>query len=241
MSGQSSSGGPVAQALEFAGPNGLPAGRRRIREHTSMSLRPATRLRSRPNRAAPPALALAGVVGLSLFASACGSSTGTGVAQIGSTQTTTSSSNSSTSGSRDDTKILVAYAACMRKHGVPNFPDPQATESGYHLVIGSENGIDPHSSQFKNAQQACTTLLPNGGKPSSQDQAKELQEALKYATCMRAHGVSKFPDPKLSANGELEMGLGRTSGVSPSSPRFKAAETLCVHLLPSSGGGSSRP
>jgi hypothetical protein len=189
-----------------------------------------------------PATIAAAAVALGSLAAACGGGSNTnGVAHLGSTQTTTSTSGSNSSGSRDDTKILVAYAVCMRKHGVPNFPDPQATASGYHLVIGSENGIDPHSSQFKNAQQACTTLLPNGGKPSSQDQAKELQEALKYATCMRAHGVSKFPDPKLSANGELEMGLGRTSGVSPSSPRFKAAETLCVHLLPSSGGGSSRP
>jgi hypothetical protein len=206
-----------------------------------MSLQPSTQLRSRRNRAALPALALAGVVSLSLFDSACGSSAGTAVAHIGSTQTTTSTSGSNSSGSRDDTKILVAYAACMRKHGVPNFPDPQATASGYHLVIGSENGIDPHSSQFKNAQQACTTLLPNGGKPSSQDQAKELQEALKYATRMRAHGVSKFPDPNVSSDGGTEIDVGSRLNVDPGSPQFKAADTACEHLLRGSGGRTSTP
>jgi hypothetical protein len=197
-----------------------------------MSLRPSTRLGSRRTHAALPALALAGAIALSLLASACGSSTGNGVAQIGSTQTTTSTSGSNSSGSRDDTKILVAYAACMRKHGLPNFPDPQATASGSHLVIGSENGIDPHSSQFKNAQQACKTLLPNGGKPSAQDQAKELQEELKYATCMRAHGVPNFPDPKVSSDGEIEFGVAPRSHVNPGSPQFKAAEQACQQLLP---------
>jgi hypothetical protein len=195
--------------------------------------------RFRRNRAALPALAAAGAVGLGLFASACGGSPGTPVAHIGSTQTTTSTSRSSSSGSRDDTKILVAYAACMRKHGVPNFPDPQATASGSHLVIGSENGIDPHSSQFKNAQQACKTLLPNGGKPSAQDQAKELQEELNYATCMRAHGVPSFPDPKISSDGEIEFRVAPRSHVNPGSPQFKAAEEACQHLLQGARGGMS--
>jgi hypothetical protein len=206
------------------------------------NLRPSTRLRSRSNRGALPALALAGAVGLGLFASACGGSVGNGVAQVGSTPTTTSGPNTGGSRSKSDGQgALVAFAACMRRHGVPNFPDPKADSSGYHLRYGSENGIDVRSPQFKNAQQKCTRLLPNGGKPSPQEQAAELKEALEFAVCIRSHGVPNFPDPKLSANGELEMGLGRTSGVNPSSPRFKAAETSCLPLLPSFGGGSSRP
>jgi hypothetical protein len=206
-----------------------------------MSLRPSTGLRSRRNRAALHAMALAGVVSLSLLASACGSSTGNGVAQIGSTQTTTSISGSNSSGSRDDTKILVAYAACMRKHGAPNFPDPRDDGNGYHLRYGPKNGIDPRSSQFTYAQQACKKLLPNGGRPSSQEQARELQETLEYAICMRAHGVPNFPDPKVSGDGAVDIGIGRKSNVNPSSPSVKAAERACQHLLPGSGGGGSTP
>jgi hypothetical protein len=174
------------------------------------------------------ALALAAAVGLSLFASACGSSAGSGVAQIGSTQTTTSSTSSSGSPT-DRRETLVAFSACMRKHGLPNFPDPKAVGHGYGLTIGSENGIDPNSPQFQRAQQVCKKLLPNGGPPTAQEQAKQLQTALNYAACIRAHGVPNFPDPKLHAGGGIEM------GETTDSPQFKTAQKACGHLLPGAG------
>jgi len=121
----------------------------------------------------------------------------------------------------------------MRKHGLPNFPDPKAVGHGYGLTIGSENGIDPSSPQFKNAQRVCKKLLPNGGTTSPQEQAKQLQEALKYAACIRAHGMPDYPDPKAVSGGGIEM------GEAPDSPRFKAAEKACGHLLPGEGGATS--
>jgi hypothetical protein len=178
------------------------------------------------NRAALIAPALAAAAGLSLLATACGGSAGTGVVQIGSTQTTTTGSNSSAS--RSDRQAMVAFSACMRKHGVPTFPDPKAVSGGYSLSFGSENGIDPNSPQFKNAQQACKKLLPNGGTQDSQEQAKQLQTALNYAACIRSHGVPNFPDPKLHAGGGIDM-------EAPNSPQFKTAQKACQHLLP--GGG----
>jgi hypothetical protein len=171
------------------------------------------------------ALALAGAVGLCLFASACGGSARNGVAQIGSTQATTTSANSSGSPS-DRRGILVAFSACMRKHGVPNFPDPTAVRGGYSLTIGSENGIDPSSPQFKRAQEVCKKLLPNGGTTSPQERAKQLQQALKYAACIRAHGMPDYPDPKATSDGGIEL------GEAPDSPQFKTAQKACQQLLP---------
>jgi hypothetical protein len=52
---------------------------------------------------------------------------------------------------------VLAYAQCMRRHGILNFPDP--TSKG----MGSLNGIDMNSPQFAKASQACQTLLPNSG------------------------------------------------------------------------------
>jgi hypothetical protein len=188
------------------------------------------------NRTALLAPALAAAVGLSLFASACGGSTGNGVAQIGSTQPTTSGSNPSGSRSPGDRRAaLVAFSACMRRHGLPNFPDPKAVGRGYRLTIGSETGLDPNSPQFRTAQQACRQLLPNGGTPSHQEQAKQLQEALKYAACIRSHGVPNYPDPKAASGGGIEL------GGSPDSPQFNAAQKACGHFLPGEGGGTSRP
>src|SRR5262245_57458077 len=130
--------------------------------------------RTRLRRASLLALAFAGVVALSLIATACGGhSSGAKVAQTGSTQATTTSSSGSAS-PRDRRGALVAFAACMRKHGLPNFPDPKAVGHGFGLKIGSENGLDPNSAQFKSAQEVCKKLLPNGGVPSPQEQAKQL-------------------------------------------------------------------
>ncbi|MBC6459124.1 hypothetical protein [Actinomadura sp. HBU206391] len=48
------------------------------------------------------------------------------------------------------------YAQCMRKNGVPQFPDPQ----GGALDLGD---INPDSPQFKAAAQKCQSLRPAGG------------------------------------------------------------------------------
>jgi hypothetical protein len=46
----------------------------------------------------------------------------------------------------------IANAQCMRKHGVPNFPDP--TFSGGDLNAGLA-GLNPESPAFKRAAAAC--------------------------------------------------------------------------------------
>jgi hypothetical protein len=48
----------------------------------------------------------------------------------------------------------LAYSACMRTHGFPNFPDPVFDSSGEHVAI---NGIDTDSSLFQNADKTCQT------------------------------------------------------------------------------------
>jgi hypothetical protein len=51
------------------------------------------------------------------------------------------------------------YSACIRAHGVPNFPDPVFSNGGAQLKI---TGIDPNSAQFQAAQKACHSLQPGG-------------------------------------------------------------------------------
>jgi hypothetical protein len=66
------------------------------------------------------ALVLAGLA-LGVIASGCDASSNRGVAKADTTATTTGQP-STRSGSGD----AVAYAACMRRNGVPQFPDPDA-------------------------------------------------------------------------------------------------------------------
>ena len=55
----------------------------------------------------------------------------------------------------------LAFSACMRKHGLPDFPDPQFLSGGrVALKISAGSGIDFQSAQFQAAQKACQGLLP---------------------------------------------------------------------------------
>jgi hypothetical protein len=189
-------------------------------------------------RLGTPLLALVGVVGLSLLAAGCGGTSGASeakVAQVGSTQTTTTAAFSSRS---DKLAAAVAYSACMRKHGVPWFPDPQGSGDTQF-----SHGVRKNSPQFKTAERACAELLPNGGIENPQEQALHLREMLAYAVCMRGHGVPRFPDPHAAPDGTPDFGeIGPSTGVDLNSPQVKAAQQACHHLLPGSptGAGTGR-
>lgn len=65
---------------------------------------------------------------------------------------------------------------------------------------------------------------------SAADSASTQGNALKYAQCMRAHGVPKFPDP--GPNGQLQMKVGPGTGIDPNSPTFQAAQRACQKYRP---------
>ena len=90
----------------------------------------------------------------------------------------------------------LAYSRCMRSHGVPSFPDPKQVGGG--IQVGSASGIDPRSTLYVSAETACAHLLENGGQPTQTARRLELARMLQVSRCMRAHGVSAFPDPTLS-------------------------------------------
>jgi hypothetical protein len=52
------------------------------------------------------------------------------------------------------------FSACMRRHGVPGFPDPVFEGNGARLQLSA--GVNPASPAFKTAQRACGSPLPNG-------------------------------------------------------------------------------
>jgi len=63
----------------------------------------------------------------------------------------------------------LAFSACMRAHGVPDFPDPQISGGHVQLKIhaGPGTGLDPSSPVFQKAQKDCQADLPGkaGGLP----------------------------------------------------------------------------
>jgi hypothetical protein len=207
----------------------------------SVTRRSTSGERPRLDRAGLRTLPAAIAAGLVLLASACGGSSGEGVAQVGSTQTTTTGpaagGSSSTNLSKRD--ALVAFSACMRANGVPSFPDPTAYEGGLRLTFGPDTGVDLDSPRFEAAQETCQHLLANAGKSTPQDRARELEQALEYSACMRSHGVPSFPDPETTAAGAIQLKPPPGSGVDPNTPQFRAAENACRQLRKGQSGGES--
>ena len=67
---------------------------------------------------------------------------------------------SSSSSSGSPVQQALAFARCMRRHGVTDFPDPNS--SGNFPPNAKRVSLsNPH--QFQEARTACRDLLPNGG------------------------------------------------------------------------------
>jgi hypothetical protein len=61
---------------------------------------------------------------------------------------------------RADESAYVKGAACMRAHGVPDFPDP--TFPNNHVQFNIPSSINQDSARFKSVATICTKLIPAG-------------------------------------------------------------------------------
>jgi hypothetical protein len=125
-----------------------------------------------------------------------------------------------------------AFAACMRAHGVKNFPDPQP-EGGFNF----SSNIDIASPAFRAANKACGDEAPGAiAPPKPSEHQKTL--AVKASRCMRAHGITQFPDPtenppNPAALGSHEVAFGRggmfwvVDSTDISSPAFDSTARKC--------------
>ena len=123
---------------------------------------------------------------------------------------------------------LVKLAECIRAHGVPHFPDPGA--KGDFAF-----GIDVSPEVWGRAVDACKGLEPPGvfsGKRSP----KQQSDALRFAACVRAHGVKDFPDP---VNGEPLIDTTKipSSNAPGGMTILNAATHKCGRILKLAAGG----
>jgi hypothetical protein len=161
---------------------------------------------------------------VALIGAGCGSNAPSETGSASSTGADTSD-NAKKAGDQDKG---VKLAECIRAHGVPHFPDPDA-KGDYAF------GIDVSPAVWKKATGACKNLTPPGtfsGKRSP----KQQSDALRFAACIREHGVKDFPDP---INGDP---LVDTTHI-PSSNRpggmtiLNAATKTCGPILNLAAGG----
>jgi len=163
------------------------------------------------------------------------------IAGCGSSNSSSGSSGSGASASKQSRGI--AFAACMRSHGVPNFPDPSASGGGVQIQASQRsgsgqtltvNGVPVSAPAFQSASQACNSKLPHGGKGPPGGITAIRAKALKMAQCMRSHGVPNFPDPQVTSGPGGGVGVklgGPGSGIDPQAPAFKSAQQTCGSIV----------
>jgi hypothetical protein len=157
---------------------------------------------------------------LVILASGCG---GSGNAATG------GGSGNSSAANRDDAQLK--FARCLREHGV----DVEEPKPGRTGAIGIR-GKPGDEKKLDKAQKACQKLVPGGFKePSQEEQEKMRDQALKFARCMRAHGID-VPDPSTSGRGVI-MKVPRQSD----KRKVEAAQKACEKLLPGPGPTDSGP
>ncbi len=200
----------------------------------------STRVMRRPRRARPTtartaAAAIAAAV-LGLSSAACS----------GGSPSSASSASASTTGSARSPSAI-AYSACVRSHGVTNFPDP---DSSGQVPKGDAQHFGVSTSQLQAAQSACQALYPDSDGSLDQ-QAQEcmstgncpqalVQQILtveqKFAACMRSHGVPDWPDPSIDAEGRPIFAMSDVPGRNRSywrTPQITAKVDACQRQAPS--------
>jgi hypothetical protein len=182
----------------------------------------------RPRQLRPGALAAA-LAGTALLAAACsGSPAQTNTFAPGATYAQT-----------------LAFAKCMRANGVPQFPNPDRqgnfnnNNPAVQALEEPSKPVDGQVSPERNVLFQCRSVLPNAGTGLTMTQIQQITEqnlrnAVQAANCMRAHGITNFPDP-VAANPNNGGGVSwqpvisaiQAGGVSTGTPSYEAAFLAC--------------
>jgi hypothetical protein len=154
--------------------------------------------------------AMAAVLGFAVLAAGCGGSNGSGSARSASTKAQ-----------------FLAYSRCMRSHGVSDFPDPTTPAGGgvaFSINGGPGSDLNSNNPTYKSANQTCRALLP-AGVQSATGRSPKIAAEVRWARCMRSHGVPSFPDPN-------NQGAFDSAKFNDTTPAFHTASKACTPLQP---------
>ena len=138
---------------------------------------------------------LAALVMVALIGAGCSNGSGEN-GNPGAGSTGTGAGTGSSAGSKNTSRHAraVRFAECMRTNGVSAFPDPDASGKLTIDAVANGSSVDTNSAAWKQAINACKDLEP-AGFTGSKATPKQMSARLKFAQCIRDHGVKDFPDP----------------------------------------------
>ena len=201
------------------------------------------------------------IAAVALVSAACSSSDGTGVASITESadvgaselEAPTDEPTQAEDSAQTDEEALIAFAACMRDNGVPEFEDPTLNSDGsvdFSFRGGGQGEGEPFGGVDREVVRAafdtCAANLeglalgPGGG---GFDTAEFEDQFVAFAACMRENGV-QMDDPDFSSFGPGqggERGGGPFGSLDFDDPAVQTALEECQELFtdfaPRIGGG----
>jgi hypothetical protein len=168
----------------------------------------------------PRVITLIAAAGLALLAAACGGSPG-------------NTSGTAGAGAATSASTGVAFTQCMHSHGIPDYPAPQGNGQLQKIDSGQQVGVS--DAALRSAQTACGSLWPYQALTPVQQQ-RELAEDVKFAQCMRAQGLPKFPDPTATEGRVVFVINTSQDGFDPHSAPVLAKARHCEAVLPNGSG-----
>ncbi len=180
------------------------------------------------------------VPALALILSACSSGSTDQVATLSGDSASASATPTLSAAQRE--QMALQFSQCMRKNGVPNFPDPTVDQNG-NLVLRPPAGIAGLSTgdlqTLRTAFQACSQYAEGLRAGFSGQDRQQMEDAiLAFAQCMRANGYN-MPDPQFGSQpsaGASPGDGGPFGSINRNDPAFQKAFSACQDKLPGFGG-----
>ena len=132
-----------------------------------------------------------------------------------------------TAQSETPAQIWHELAVCARAHGDPSFPDPSVDSHGQaHFPPGTQKPSDATIAACQSIYNRLPASVRGGDAP-------DIQMEIKFAQCMRAHGLTDWPDPQPDGSYRLPADLQAQSKSGPVWTRIKAGWDACAQFNPS--------
>ena len=160
---------------------------------------------------------ISAVAASALLAAGCGGGGSPVVANVASARTAATTTTQTGA---------LAFARCMRAHGIPNWPDPT---SGGVFDKSKLRQLGVSVSQVRAIEDGPCNHLLVAPSPGPTITLADRADYLEAAACMRSHGVSNFPDPTFPDN---SVQTDIPSSIDQDSSTFKSAAATCTKLIP---------